>query len=705
MKTNDSEGKRGSEKIVLVTVLLAAIATVAIMCAAFVLMKSVHEISAKDKESNEGPPVFLTTNIIHVSSVVEMPEFLPTNVVNVSSVVEMPEFLPTNVVNVSSVVELPDNMKSVDPQEEERARLDAMAALFAINHINWVVTKITTYNDPAVLEEEYKGLTADALNLRVIKDPELIDLICRILDVIVEMRIEEKERQFLKDELDQGAADALVDAVSGFSLGYSGNPIAMVANAITSVASSALNYKKAKRVLQKKFDKQSWELDKNRLYYLNNLNKDLIRNFWAIVQKYPDLPDEARLSEKNIQLLVDHLKDEDAQKRLEFLQAFEPQFAGFQPYWYHRAAAGYEVWNNKNLDEFVRSAAFYDAKRSNEKFMAIQITCGNIIRRDQTAAKAALLHAAMLSEEGSIDRQAYQDAINVVVANSSPDDWQAAYFCALLAVREPLNDIPQAERILAPVISELDWQRRRRLVDWKDEEETKFDMSSTNTVGALQTVGDALYDCRTLVANLANLSEEEKEKRLAAICDDQNASMREKMFCYGAMSYERFLEKMRPDISRMRVYNENGHYKASVPVSWVIARNCNMGLFPSCYDSRIEFSEQKESEGKRQMDVREDDDNTYIKIDYGEAPTKPVPDFVKILCRFDRDKGKVEDRCFMVEVQFYPDSGNQNVLIPKYAKVGRWNKTSNVTGDSTWQMKRDENGNPTTDEDTGIIIL
>ena len=159
---------------------------------------------------------------------------------------------------------LPDGLT---PAEEEKKRKEeeqklveekkaAMTALFAINHINWVVTKIKTYNDPAVLEEEYKGLTADALNLRVIKDPELIDLICRMLDVIVEMRIEEKERVFLKEELDQGTSDAFADAVSGVrATGI--NPISMIVNTVVSVASATLNYKKAKRALQKKFEKQS----------------------------------------------------------------------------------------------------------------------------------------------------------------------------------------------------------------------------------------------------------------------------------------------------------------------------------------------------------------------------------------------------------------------------------------------------------------
>ena len=435
-----------------------------IVLAASVLNKSVAET-----------PIFVQASDAGNASAT-VPSFT-TNFINISSA-QM-----TNVINITSSLELPDALVPAKPAEEpdrEALKKDAMTALFAINHINWVVTKIKTYNDPAVLEEEYKGLTADALNLRVIKDPELIDLICRILDVIVEMRIEEKERAFLKDELDQGTSDALADAVSGIRI-TGLNPIAMVASAVTSVASAALNYKKAKRALQRKFERQNWALDKNRMYYLNDLNKELLRDFWAIVQKYPDLPDEYRVSENNIQLLVDHLKDEDAKMRHEFLRAFNAQFAGFQPYWYHRAAAAYEVSGNTQLDEETRAAAREDARFSIERYMSIQIVCGNILRKDATAAKAALLRAAMMSEDGSKDTKAYQDAIDVVIRNSSPDDWQAAYFCALIAIRE-LKDVVQAEKILAPAISELDWQRRRRLADWKDEIETKFEQNGTNKV-------------------------------------------------------------------------------------------------------------------------------------------------------------------------------------------------------------------------------
>lgn len=585
--------------------------------------------------------------------------------------------LTTNVINISNSLELPDNIVPAKVEEPDREMLkrDAMTALFAINHINWVVTKIKTYNDPGVLEEEYKGLTADALNLRVIKDPELIELICRILDVIVEMRIEEKERDFLKDELDQGASDALADAVSGIRI--SGlNPISMVASAVTSVASAAMNYKKAKRALQKKFEKQNWALDKNRMYYLNDLTKELLRDFWSIVQKYPELPEEYRVSEKNIQLLVDHLKDEDAKKRHEFLHAFEQQFAGFQPYWYHRAAAAYEVSRIQELDQNVRDEAREDARLSLKNYMMVQIECGNILRKDATAAKAALLQAAILSEDGSKDARAYQNAIDVVVRNSSPDDWQAAYFCALIAIRE-LNDVPLAERILAPAISELDWQRRRRLADWKDEIDTKFALNSTASVGKMLTTGDALYECRTLVANTASLPEEEYQKRLARICDDTNASMREKMFCYGAMGYKQALEKLRPDVSRMLVYRRDGRCVVSVPFSWVIARGADMAL-------RIDDSNRTE-EGERTIEVRADG-NQYVLIDYGKFDN--AVGRVNFRSRFDRngrgDDGQPEQLSYMVDVSF-STSGFE--LKPLKATFGRWEKGDAMTA-SHWRQTK-----------------
>ena len=551
---------------------------------------------------------------------------------------------------------------------------DAMAALFAINHINWVVTKIKSYNDPAVLEEEYQGLTADALNLRMIKDPELIDLICRILDVITEMRIEEKERDFLKDELDQGMSDALVDAVSSFSV--SGiSPLSMVVSAITSAASAAMNYRKAKKALQKKFKRQSWALDKNRLYYLNDLNKELLRDFWAIVQKYPGLNDEYRISESDIQLLVDHLKDEDAVKRHEFLVALEKQYAAFQPYWYHRAAAAHEIALGNSSSESEVESAWEDARRSLNMYTKAQVICGNILRKDPMAAKAALLKASVLSHFESNNDEEYRVIIELVQKNSPFVDWQSRYFCAMLAV-DRLNDPSLAEEVISPAIAELDWQKRRRLFSYKDELVDRSNGGEHGKVDELLPTGDALYDCRTLIARIGNLSEAEKNRMLDRICKDQSASMRAKVFCYGDMGYKQALEKLRPDLERMRFYKrDDGSCVMSVPFSWVIARDTVMTL--------VVGEKELQEGGERDIEEREDG-KQYVLIPYKGKVDGACP--ITFQARFDRGakgEGKKPDKCYMAKVVF-SDTGTERK--PRKAYFGPWEVAEGATGEAGWRM-------------------
>ena len=596
----------------------------------------------------------------------------------------------TNFVLVPAGYAFPDNIKAAEDEriakeKAEADRKDAMAALFAINHINWVVTKIKTYNDPIVLEEEYQGLTADAINLRLIKDPELIDLICRMLDVITEMRIEEKERNFLKEELDQGISDAMTDAICGFSVDGA-TPAQMIVSAITSAATAAMNYRKAKKALTKKFEKQSWALDKNRMYYLNDLNKELLRDYWSIVQKYPDLEDGYRVSEADIQLLVDHLKDEDAVKRHEFLVALEKQYQAFQPYWYHRAAAAHEIaCDEKNRDE-EREVAWRDADQSLDNFVKAQLVCGNILRKDPLVAKAALLQASALAhyeKKGEptpdVNKVKYRNIIDLATKNCSSVDWQTRYFCALLAIQK-LEDAQLAESVILPAIAELDWQKRRRLFSYKDDLADRSSGERGAKIEDLLPTGDALYDCRTLIAREGGgcISEEKRREILARICEDQNASLRAKIFCYGDMGYKQALEKLRPDLQRMRLYKrDNGHYVVSVPFSWVITRDTVMKLAVG----KKEFDEQGERELEERPDGRQ-----YVLIDYGTKPKTASGD-ISLMARFDRGakgEGKKPNLCFMAKVEFSRQPALSE-LAPVRAYFGSWTM-GDATNPGRWSV-------------------
>ena len=64
-----------------------------------------------------------------------------------------------------------------------------------INHLNWVVSKIKTYNNVIVLEEEYRQISPDKLNLNRIPDKDTLGKILEMLDLLHGMINDEREMQ------------------------------------------------------------------------------------------------------------------------------------------------------------------------------------------------------------------------------------------------------------------------------------------------------------------------------------------------------------------------------------------------------------------------------------------------------------------------------------------------------------------------------
>lgn len=81
---------------------------------------------------------------------------------------------------------------AADASAESDAARDAIAQ---INHLNWVVSKIKTYNDAIVLEEEYRQISPDKLNLNRIPDRDTLGKILEMLDLLHGMTNDEREMQ------------------------------------------------------------------------------------------------------------------------------------------------------------------------------------------------------------------------------------------------------------------------------------------------------------------------------------------------------------------------------------------------------------------------------------------------------------------------------------------------------------------------------
>lgn len=643
--------------------------------------------------------LIVTNRIDAATPIVNMP-VVTTNLVNMPApIVNLPE---TDFAPLVAVVERLADVEKIRSEDEVRNRVErelahlrdvelktyeddrrrAYAALFAINHVNWVVTKIKNYNDPAVLEEEYKNISSDALNLNAIKDHEVIDVICDIMDVITDMRIESKEREMLREELDQGMSDAIYEAFSGISTGSGVNPVSMVFNVISSAATSAMNYKKAKRRLMQAYGKKTWELDKDRMRYLNELNKSLLQKYWALVQRY-DIQDSWRVTEADVALLIDHLKDENVGRRYDFLSSMQDRYAGLQNYWFYRGVTAYECGN---LD---------DAKYSLNSYRDAQREYGGILRIDGVAARAAMLRIRMMIDDGVTDADAYTNELAIVERNSTIDEWQNYYFCGLVYINQ-IRSQKDAERVLKPVVTHLDYLRNRRLVDWKDLVCEKKELSSTNTVDRLVPSGDALFECRKLLADAAKGSED-YAKRLDAICAEGVSSSREKLFCYFSMSYDKALERLKPEIGRICLYRNGSDFRASLPMSWVLSREgasyLTLGdadrFLPAAFRFASGKSVQATEVGERSVEEREDG-LVCATVDYAlprESQSLIEASEVRkavYTIRYDRGNGGTGANALMLAVEF--DVNKQDTIFrPRKAYLGPWCVGHGLREKSGWQ--------------------
>ena len=84
-----------------------------------------------------------------------------------------------------------------------------------INHINWVVSKIKTYNNVLVLEEEYKQISPGRLNLSRIPDQKTLDKITEMLDLLHSMMQAERDLEHWKRTFEVRRKNAQFDFWTG----------------------------------------------------------------------------------------------------------------------------------------------------------------------------------------------------------------------------------------------------------------------------------------------------------------------------------------------------------------------------------------------------------------------------------------------------------------------------------------------------------
>ena len=194
---------------------------------------------------------------------------------------------------------------------------------FALNLCTVSVSQIIDYKDVVVLEQEYDAILNN-LNLESIpKDEALLDILKQLLDTITFFRMQEGDKEFIDKEYQNKMKNAIWSAVPniGFILS-TGNPVVFATSLASQVGIGYMNYRKTKAANKLDYEKQQWELRKTAIEQFNGLRRELFDTAWRLVDAH-EIPDEYRLTERQVTQYNNILMDPDAFRRYERLDSIK----------------------------------------------------------------------------------------------------------------------------------------------------------------------------------------------------------------------------------------------------------------------------------------------------------------------------------------------------------------------------------------------
>lgn len=436
-----------------------------------------------------------------------------------------------------------------DEKSDNIEKKKAQDAIVIINHINWVVSKIVNYNNVIVLEQEYEALSPDSLYLSVIEDSETIDLIKQIYNAITNLRINEGDRKILNEIYEQEMTDAIYGVLPSPSSIITPNLISLSVNLLQNSTSSYMNYKRIKSKLATNLKKDTWELDKDKLKFLNDLNKELLDKQHFLIKKY-NLDDYWRTTRKDCSELIERLKDENDSRLFEYLSQSELKYQKFPVFWYYYGV--YAIKNNK-LDKALRAFNTYQ-----------EVFC-QILRKDKIAASVAMNKISVLLKQNkfttklsksldknSLRKSEIRNQLKIIEKNS--DDFIYMYFCGL-TYWNVLSDSENATRILQKVKNKLEFQADNKLVEYKDwwnsKEQTLIESKLPKT--------DSLMLTRIALLNIIKERKYTKDliKEFDALCNKDTSSNIELLYFVGALHLDSIFENIRNEIRSTYISHES----------------------------------------------------------------------------------------------------------------------------------------------------
>ena len=301
---------------------------------------------------------------------------------------------------------------SVDSLSVNRFERKKLKAACALNMCMVSLSQIVDYQNLEILKMEYDSILNN-LNLeKVVKDKTLLKALQSIMDACHFYILHAKDKEFLKKRQEFRLKSALGNALGGgrnvIAIFGSGNPWAIAAGAAAMVGVAAVNYKSQRDRAKFENEIDEWQLERSALEQLHNLRRILFETAWHFAEKY-NYPDSYRLTEKQISVYNEIIRNPDPQTRYENLWLIRDNFKAYPIFWYSLGRAALETSDAFRPDagagERKREIAYADNKELQEEYRKKALKAyetfkerhlGNeLMREDVVAASAYLDHAQL----------------------------------------------------------------------------------------------------------------------------------------------------------------------------------------------------------------------------------------------------------------------------------------------------------------------
>ena len=468
-------------------------------------------------------------------------------------------------------------VKSDTSGEPQQADTDAALDTIAIiNHINYAVEVIRTYNNVIALEDEYERISADNLNLNCIRDEESLQLIRDMLNTLNNMRMNDRARKWYRHVLTRDLKAAKLDGMAKMATTVTSSLVngsggfwsrlrqVATATALVGVESVA-DYKKAEHALQGQLEDKQFELDTEKLNELHKMNDMLLARQWNLINKYR-LDDRLRVTGKEVRTLVRCLKGSDRKNTFRQLKPMRRVFEVYPTYWYYRAAMAIAISDYK------------DALASCEHFEKIN---RGLFRTDQMAANVAMIKiTAMLGQRPVAkalepkEREMIENDLETICGqNYSSENADQSIFCASVYL-SVLDDVDAANSVLESLMAKLSADSQDELKEYCDlfvgPNEKKVE-APPNTVYLVQ--------CRMLRLAIDQRQEQKIHiERLREICGRETTCSLEKLFYFGELRIEDLWELARKDIENINLMAQGESFVVEIPVAWFLLGDLDVSV-------------------------------------------------------------------------------------------------------------------------------